>query len=68
MYALSHVPLFVTPWPVCSSLSYMFMEFFREEYWSEMPFPTPGGLPDLGIEPSSLFFFFFNFILFLNFT
>ena len=54
VYALSHVPLFVTPWPVCSSLRSLFMEFFREKYWSEVPFPTPGSLPDPGIEPSSL--------------
>ena len=29
------------------------MEFSRQEYWSEWPFPTPGGLPDPGIEPGS---------------
>ena len=26
-------------------------EFSRQEYWSRFPFPTPGGLPDLGIQP-----------------
>ena len=26
---------------------------FRQEYWSELPFPSPGDLPDLGIEPQS---------------
>ena len=30
------------------------MAFSRLEYWSELPFPTPGDLPDPGIEPSSL--------------
>ena len=30
------------------------MEFSRQEYWSGMPFPTPGDLPDSGIEPVSL--------------
>ena len=30
------------------------MEFSRQEYWSGLPFPTPGGLPDLGIKPMSL--------------
>ena len=30
------------------------MEFSRQEYWSGLPFPTPGHLPDLGIEPASL--------------
>ena len=29
------------------------MEFFRQEYWSALPFPSPGALPDLGIEPAS---------------
>ena len=29
------------------------MEFSRQEYWSELPFPSPGNLPDLGIEPRS---------------
>ena len=27
------------------------MEFFRQEYWSGQPFPPPGDLPNLGIEP-----------------
>ena len=30
------------------------MEFSRQEYWSGLPFPSPGGLPDPGIEPTSL--------------
>ena len=29
------------------------MEFFRHEYWSGLPFPSPGDLPDPGIEPGS---------------
>jgi len=29
------------------------MEFFRQEYWSGLPFPSPGDLPDPGIEPMS---------------
>ena len=29
------------------------MEFSRQEYWSGLPFPSPGYLPDLGIEPGS---------------
>ena len=32
----------------------MFMEFSRPEYWSRLPLPSPGDLPDLGIEPRSL--------------
>ena len=30
------------------------MEFSRQEYWGEVPFPIPGDLPDPGIEPQSL--------------
>ena len=30
------------------------MGFSRQKYWSEWPFPTPGDLPDPGIEPTSL--------------
>ena len=29
------------------------MEFFRQEYWSGLPFPSPGDLPNPGIEPRS---------------
>ena len=29
------------------------MEFSRQEYWSELPVPSPGGLPDPGTEPES---------------
>ena len=29
------------------------MEFSRQEYWNRLPFPSPGDLPDLGIEPRS---------------
>ena len=31
----------------------LFMEFSRQEYWSGMPFPSPGDLPNPGIEPRS---------------
>ena len=30
------------------------MEFSRQEYWSRLPFPTPGDLPNLRIKPASL--------------
>ena len=30
------------------------MEFSRQESWSELPFPSPGELPNPGIEPTSL--------------
>ena len=48
----SHVRLFVTPWtvarqaPLCEGLS-------RQEYWSGLPCPPPGDLPDPGIGPMS---------------
>ena len=29
------------------------LEFFRQEYWSGLPFPPPGDFPDLGVEPGS---------------
>ena len=29
------------------------MEFLRQEYWSGLPFPSPGHLSDSGIEPTS---------------
>ena len=39
-----------TPWTVaCQAL--LSMEFPRQEYWSGLPFPSPGDLPDPGIEP-----------------
>ena len=50
---LSRVQLFTTPWTAAyqDALS---MEFSRQEYWSGLLFPTPGDLPDLGIELKSL--------------
>ena len=32
----------------------LFMGFSRQEYWSGLPFPPPGDLPDPGVEPRSL--------------
>ena len=49
---LSHVQLFVTPWTVAQQAP-LSMEFFRQEYRSGLPFPSPGDLPDPGIEPES---------------
>ena len=50
---LSHVQLFATLWTVaCQAL--LFVDFFRQEYWSELPFPTPGDLCNPGIKPPSL--------------
>ena len=49
---LSHVHLFVTPWTVAYQAP-MSTGFSRQEYWSGLPFPSPGNLPDPGIEPGS---------------
>ena len=46
---LSPVQLFVTPWTVTCQAP-LSMEFPRQEYWSGLPFPSPGDLPDPGIE------------------
>ena len=52
-YALSQVQFFETPWTVAHQVL-LPMEFSRQAYWSGLPFPTPGDLPDPGIEPTSL--------------
>ena len=41
-----------TPWTVASQAP-LSMEFSRQEYWSGLPFPSPGDLPDPRIEPVS---------------
>ena len=46
---LSRVRLFETPWTVAYQAS-LSMGFSRQEYWSGLPFPSPGDLPDPGIE------------------
>ena len=47
----SHVRLFVTLWTIAHQAP-VSMEFSSQEYWSGWPFPSPGDLPDPGIEPS----------------
>ena len=45
-------PEFVTPCTIaCQAL--LSMEFSRQEYWSGLPFPSPGALPNPGIKPRS---------------
>ena len=65
---LSHVQLFATPWTVACQAP-LYMGFSRQEYWSKLPFPSPGYLLDPEIEPVSaaspalqadFFFFFFT--------
>ena len=51
--SLSHIRLFVTPWTVAHQTP-LSTGFPRQEYRSELAFPTPGGLPDSGIKPESL--------------
>ena len=43
----------VTPWTVAHQAP-LSMGFFQQEYWSGLPFPLPGDLPDPGIKPISL--------------
>ena len=50
--SLSHVRLFVTLWTVAYQASPS-MGFSRQEYWSGLPFPSPGDLPDPAIKPGS---------------
>ena len=50
--SLSRVRLFGTPRTIAYQAP-LSMEFSRQEYWSGLPFPSPGYLPDAGIEPGS---------------
>ena len=49
---LSCVWLFATPWTVACQAPRS-MEFSRQEYWSGLPYPSPGDLPNLGIKTGS---------------
>ena len=49
----SHVQLFATPWTIVHQAP-LSMGFSRKEYWSGLPCPLPGDLPNSGIEPVSL--------------
>ena len=53
MKSLSCVRLFETPWTNVAHEAPPSMEFSRQEYWSRLPFPSPGDLPDPGIAPRS---------------
>ena len=50
--SLNRVRLFRTPWTVAYQAPPT-MRFSRQESWSGLPFPSPGDLPDSGIEPGS---------------
>ena len=50
--SLSRVQLFATPWTVAYQAP-LSMGFSRQQFWSGLPFPSPGDLPNSGIEPES---------------
>ena len=50
--SLNRFRLFATPWTVAHQAPPS-MGFSRQEYWSGLPFPSPGDIPDPGIEPMS---------------
>ena len=50
---ISRVQLFATLWTVARQAP-LFMGLSRQEYWSRLPFPSPGDLPNPGIKPMSL--------------
>ena len=52
--SLSGAGLFVTLWTLALQAR-LSMGFSRQEYWSGLPFPSPGDLPNPGIEPSLLY-------------
>ena len=54
-YSLSRVQLFTTLWTVAHQAP-LAMGFPRQEYWSGLPFFSPGDLPNVGIKPVSLVF------------
>ena len=71
--SLSRIRLFATPWTAAYQAPQS-MEFSRQEYWSGLPFPSPGVLPDPGIEPGSpalktdsFFFLFLKFYFIFKF-
>ena len=49
---LSRVQLFATPWTIAYQ-TLLSMGFSRQEYWNALPFPSPGDIPNPGIEPES---------------
>ena len=51
-YVLSSVQLFGTPWTVAHQ-ALLPRRFSRQDYWSGLPFPLPGDLPEPGFKPVS---------------
>ena len=54
MHASSVMSNFATPWTVAHQVP-LSLGFSRQEYWSGLPFPPPGDIPDPGIEPCLLY-------------
>ena len=52
MKSLSRVQVFASPWTIAHQAPQS-MEFSRQEYWCGLLFPSPGDLPDPGMEPGS---------------
>ena len=52
MEVFTVVPCLATPWTITCQAP-LSMEFSRQEYWCGLSFPSPGDLPDPGIEPES---------------
>ena len=52
VWSLSRAQPFATPQTVAHQ-AHLFVAFSRQEYWSGLPFPSPGDLPNPGIEPAS---------------
>ena len=52
VYSLSQFLTLLTPWTVAHQAP-LFMGFPRQEYWSGLPFPSLGDLPNSGTEPAS---------------
>ena len=50
--SLSRIPLFATLWTIVSQAP-LSMGLSRQEYWSGLPCPSPGNLPNPGVEPKS---------------
>ena len=48
-WSLNHVWLFATPWTIAHQAP-LFVGFSRQEYWSELPFHSPGDLPNQGLK------------------
>ena len=50
--ATKSCPTLATPWSIACQAP-LFMGFSRQEFWSGLPFPSPGDLPNPGIKPRS---------------